>query len=201
MLLIASRYFAIFCFVAILATSMFNMAICFYNALVSMGGLMVPSTTSPPHPEPGPAQAYVANPIPVEESAVLADSAISVSTHRPSTHTKSLTALEPLSLDQPDDYETEQYFEDRLNIEFLVTQSVLGLNPFLLILFSPLFLLLLLTSHPPTSPQGNRALNNPRVPMPGFAPVAEAVGHPTRTLESLLQDPIFNSDQPFLKPI
>merc|ERR1719429_85734 len=70
----AARYFAIFCFVAILATSMFNMAICFYNALVSMGGLMVPSTPTPPHLDPGPAQVYVANPIPVE---VLADSAIS----------------------------------------------------------------------------------------------------------------------------
>merc|ERR1719295_2317594 len=59
---------------------------------------------------------------------------------------------------------------NELNLEGLVTQSLLGLNPFLLLLFSPLFLLIC----PPTStpPQ------NPRVPMSGFGPAADTVGHP-----------------------
>jgi len=78
---------------------------------------------------------------------------------------------------------------NELNLEALVSQSVLGLNPFLILLFSPLFLLLICRPPSRTPPQ------NPRVPMPGFGPAADAVGHPVRTLESLLQDPIFNSSQ------
>merc|ERR1719295_533089 len=82
------------------------------------------------------------------------------------------------------------FLQNELNLEVLVTQSLLGLNPFLLLLFSPLFLLLLLICRPTSTPP-----QNPRVPMPGFGPAADAVGHPVRTLESLLQDPIFNSSQ------
>jgi len=86
---------------------------------------------------------------------------------------------------------------DKFDLESLVTQSVLGINPFLLLLFSPLFLLLI-SRQPSKTPSTQK---NPRVPMPGFAAAADAVGHPVRSLESLLQDPIFNSSQPFLKPI
>ena len=179
-----SRYFAIFCFVAILATSLFNMAICLFNAVASMGAMMTPlSSSSTPLPAPSP-PAHVANQMPEKYDTIQSNPAFVASS--PPT-AKSTAASE---LPTPDSGDGFDFLLDELNLEALVTQSVLGLNPFLLFLFSPLFLLLI--CRPPST---SSSPQNPRVPMPGFGPAADAVGHPVRTLESLLQDPIFNSSQ------
>jgi len=185
----AARYFAIFCFIAILATSLFNMAICLVNAMASMGGMMTPTPLPASSPAP-----IVANPMPKKYDTIHSNpaSAVAPPAFVPSS-AKSAAASE---LHTPESEDGIGFLPDELNLEALVSQSVLGLNPFLLLLFSPLFLLLI--CHPPSSPPSTPNL---RVPMPGFGPAADAVGHPVRTLESLLQDPIFNSSQPFLKPI
>jgi len=186
----AARYFAIFCFVAILATSLFNMAICLFNAVASMGAMMTPlSSSSTPLPAPSP-PAHVANQMPEKYDTIQSNPAFVAPpafVASPPPTAKSTAASE---LHTPDSGDGFGFLLDELNLEALVTQSVLGLNPLLLFLFSPLFLLLI--CRPPSLPQSPQ---NPRVPMPGFAPAADAVGHPVRSLESLLQDPIFNSSQ------
>jgi len=186
----AARYFAIFCFIAILATSLFNMAICMFNTMASMGGMITPlSSPSTPLHAPSP-PAYVANQMPEKYDTIQSNPAFVAS---PAFHASppppakfSTAASELHTPDSGDGFGS--FLLDELNLEALVTQSVLGLNPLLLLLFSPLFLLLI--RRPPSTPP-----QNPRVPMPGFGPAADAVGHPVRSLESLLQDPIFNSSQ------
>jgi len=190
----AARYFAIFCFIAILATSLFNMAICLFNAMASMGTMMTP-LSSTPLPAPSSPPYYTPNQMPEKYDTIQSNPAASIASppasvaSHPSKSTAA-TASEIHALDSGADG-FDFLFPDQFDLESLVTQSVLGINPFLLLLFSPLFLLLICrTPSTPSSPQ-----KNPRVPMPGFAAAAEAVGHPVRSLESLLQDPIFNSSQ------
>merc|ERR1719219_1194487 len=153
--------------------------------MASMGGMMTPTPLPASSPAP-----IVENKYDTIHSNPA--SAVAPPAFVPSS-AKSAAASE---LHTPESEDGIGFLPDELNLGVLVSQSVLGLNPFLLLLFSPLFLLLI--CHPPSSPPSTPNL---RVPMPGFGPAADAVGHPVRTLESLLQDPIFNSSQPFLKPI
>merc|ERR1719400_247272 len=69
----AARYFAIFCFVAILATSMFNMAICLVNAMASMGGMMTPTPLPASSPAP-----IVGNPMPKKYDTIHSNPASAV---------------------------------------------------------------------------------------------------------------------------
>ena len=187
---------------AILATSLFNMAICLFNAMASMGTMMTP-LSSTPLPTPSPPSHYTPNQMQEKYDTIQSNPAASASLASPSASVAShpskstaATASEIHALDSGADG-FDFLFPDQFDLESLVTQSVLGINPFFLLLFSPLFLLLI-SRQPSKTPSTQK---NPRVPMPGFAAAADAVGHPVRSLESLLQDPIFNSSQPFLKPI
>merc|ERR1712130_100795 len=137
----AARYFAIFCFVAILATSLFNMAICLLNALSSMRGMITPlSSSTTPLPSPSPPPAYdVASQMSEKYETTIQSNPAFVAAPPAFLASPPPTASNPTPTaserETPADSGDGLNFllGEQLNLEALVTQSLLGINPFLLL--------------------------------------------------------------------
>ena len=182
----AARYFAIACFMAIIAMSVFNMVLGVFSALATLSSSLPGQHspyTAPPPPQttpPGQSSSYTAPPEqsssytapPGQSSPYTAPPAppspwqpppIPTTTSLPAPppspeEARAPPVLEELSLAPVPAPGQEEVEESAALLETLVTQSCLGIHPFLLLLLSPLFLLLL--SQPPAPPA-------PRVPQPG----------------------------------
>lgn len=159
-----ARYFAIFCFLAIITTSLFNMLICLYSTVVSLGS-MVPTYPSPTAHEILPAPSMPPLPSPPTSAPLPSP---------PSPHQSPPYLPElPEALPEEDTYSTTFTLEEALSF------TLLGLSPLLLAVLSPLLLVVVSSLQAPAPA--------PRVPMPR-APASAETG-----LKALLQDPIFTS--------
>lgn len=159
-----ARYFAIFCFLAIIATSLFNMLICLYSTLVSLVS-MVPTYPSPPAPEILPAPSMPPLPSPP--------------TSAPPPPPPSPPQSPPFLPELPEALPEEETSSTTSTLEQALSFTLLGLSPLLLAVLSPLLLVVVSSLQAPAPA--------PRVPMPRAPASAEA------GLKALLQDPIFTS--------
>lgn len=152
----AARYFAIACFMAIIAMSVFNMVLGIFSALATFSSSF-PGQAYSYTPPTGQASSYTAPPPP--PTAPPGQFSLPAPPPSPSLEeAKAPPGLEELFLAPAMATSQEEVEDTAALLETLVTQSCLGLHPFLLLLLSPLFLLLL--SQPPAPPA-------PRVPQPG----------------------------------
>jgi len=135
----AARYFAIFCFLAILTISLYNMAISIYSVIVSMRAML------PMYSSPSPTIHTEDNPLSTKPDHLTSQSLPPSLVHMAATKSigrDSMASVLPVPTSHTVIPPTSNY-EDLVNLECMFTVSFLGLQPFLLIIFSPLFLLLL----------------------------------------------------------